>query len=236
MANWWTQMLESVFGTQGRAAASPFLHWRDRGASPTGGTMDLSRRRDPVTQTEFAPGESVRVHDCEAAYHEASYQLLLKENGARCGCCGLVGTWRRVTAAAPSGRAGAAPEPLLPVPRPPAHVPPEPVLEPALPLVTPATAAAHFGRFVRFEGQVQEVHVSEWNGTAFLQFERGYRFHVVKVVIFANYLPRFVAARRGPDDLCGARIAVRGLLQAHPRWGPQIIVHDPGCIEIQEAP
>lgn len=168
----------------------------------------------------------VRIHDCDAAYHTASYELLKQENGGRCGCCERTGTWRvavvpaareMVTVSRPAPMATSSALPWAAVP--------------GIPRVTIATAALHFGRAVLFEGRVVEVYHAPKSGTTFLQFERGNRFQALKVVIFGRHLPRFEAAGLDPETIEGDWIAVRGLLQRHARWGPQIVVHEPGCIE-----
>ncbi len=206
--------------------ASP-LAWIDRpGPRPA---VDLARVRDPLTQAPFAPGEIVWIHGCEAAFHEASYELLLKAGGGRCGVCAQAGGWSRARVPAPAH----APAPV----RAPAPTPAPSVdgASPApLPRVTLDALRQHFGRAVYFVGRVVRVQKS-WGGHVFLQFEPGDRFAGFKAVIFDRHVPLFRAAGIEFETLEGGTIGIRGLLQDHPKWGPQILVHDPACIDRRPA-
>jgi hypothetical protein len=85
------------------------------------------------------------------------------------------------------------------------------------------------GRVVTFEGSVPRVIVSRSGRGIAVMFEDTTWTRGLKLVAF----PRAVARLGGLDVLRaleGRIVRVRGLLQRHPKFGYQIVVHDPAMI------
>jgi len=206
--------------------------WIDRASVASG---DFTRKRDPISGARFSPGETVWTHSCEAVYKPESYQLLLAENAGRCGCCADPGTWTRATV--PAARAPASPPPPPPAPAPapaprrtPRPPPSWPTTSDGALLVGVADARRHFGRVVQLVAPVLEVRRAA-KGTVALLFETGTYTAALKAVIFGRDVARFRGV--GLARMEGRTVTVRGLLQRHPIFGPQVILSDPACISCQ---
>lgn len=218
---------------QRRAAEAPpqILRWEDR---PLVGPAVLLRMRDPITLAAFAPDETVWLHSCEAAYHESSYRLLASQACSVCPECHRDGGWQSavVPHAAPNDGASdttstevvpAPPKPGSDDTQAPTAAPPTAT---AAPVISVADASAHFGNTVVLLGRVVEVQEGGGTGTAFLLFEPGHRFSVLKVVVFARVRRQLRAAGVEVTQLAGRDVAIYGVLERHPAYGPQIVLRD----------
>ena len=68
-----------------------------------------------------------------------------------------------------------------------------------------------------------------------MKFARGNRFHVLKGFVPAGAMAAFRASGVDLNRLAGRSVVVHGLLEQHPRWGPQIVVAGPDCVEDSEG-
>jgi hypothetical protein len=174
---------------------------------------------DPLTLTPLLPGE--RVHACarcRLGYHGESFDFLRAQNAGQCVGCRQAD--RLLVLVLP----GTAPPSVAPPSRP---APPAPA-----DVVTLARIRDHVGQVVTFEGYVHKVHRSKL-GTYFVKFEQTDKpFAGFKLVIFDRYVPHWEFAMVDPMDYQGEVARVRGLVQDHPTWDLEIIVHRPEMIAI----
>jgi hypothetical protein len=174
---------------------------------------------DPLTLTPLQPGE--RIHACtrcRLGYHGETFDFLRAQNAGNCVGCRQAD--RLTIVLLP----GATPLPLSPPLRP---APPTPA-----DVVTLAKIRDHIGQVVTFEGYVHKVHRSKL-GTYFVKFEQTDKpFAGFKLVIFDHYVPHWECATIDPMDYQGEVARVRGLVQDHPTWDLEIIVHRPEMISI----
>jgi hypothetical protein len=174
---------------------------------------------DPLTLTPLQAGE--RIHACtrcRLGYHGDTFAFLRAENAGNCVGCRQAD--RLTVVLLP----GAAALPMAPPVRPVAPTPAD--------IVTLSGIRDHIGQVVTFEGYVHKVHRSK-QGTWFVKFEKTDKpFAGFKLVIFDRYTPHWEMALVDPMDYQGQVVRARGLVQDHPTWEMEIIVHHPALVAI----
>ena len=96
-------------------------------------------------------------------------------------------------------------------------------------IVTLANYRSHFDRVVTFEGQVRAVKTSRRGLDYAVMFENASWTKGLKLVFFRGAVHEF-GGHHIIEGLDGCSVRVRGLLINHHRFGPEIIISDPGMI------
>jgi hypothetical protein len=191
---------------------------------------------DAFEHTPLEPGE--RIAYCRydrVAYHLSTWEFLRKENGGRCCSCGRSGTIQLFTLPGPAGKQSL-PAPAAPVYR---GKPASPAWQGSgQEIIGLENVYEYIGQAVVVEAQVYEVYKTMSTGTYFVRFSERQAgdtpFSGFKLVIFSGYESEWSRAGLSPRLYAGRRIRVRGLIQAHPTWGIEILVNSPRLIQILE--
>lgn len=203
------------------------------GANAAPDPAGLIGLEDAFDHTPLQPGEKVAFCTRDrVAYHLTTWQFLKSQNHGRCCICGQSNVFEILTLPGVSPAEGGLPKPLRPLP----------VIsrEYADQVITLQEVPNYVNFAVTLQDYAYEVYKTRNTGTYFVRFEPREAGQAVyegfKVVIFPRYESEWTNLGLSPMDYQGHTIRVRGVIQVHPEWGIEILVHHPRLIEIVEGP
>lgn len=209
------------------------IEWGGGGADAPPDAAALVGLEDAFDHTPLQPGEKVAFCKRDrVAYHFATWQFLKSQNFGRCCICGQSNVFEFITLAG-EGKV----EVPLPAQARPRAVDSGQFAEKVISL----QEVPNYVNFaVTVQDYVYEVYKTRNTGTYFVRFEPRQTgqavFEGFKVVIFPKYETAWTNIGLSPVNYQGHFIRVRGVIQVHPEWGIEILVHSPRLIEIVEGP
>lgn len=209
------------------ASSTSQVDWAGENGSGLPDPASLVGLEDAFDHTPLQPGERVAfcIRD-KVAYHMETWEFLRSQNRGKCCICGRSNSLRIVTLPALPGSQDV-------LPRSPSYT--DAFLTEGK-IISLQEVPDFLNRAVIVQEEVHEVYQTKSTGTYFIRFQPRAPYEPVfsgfKVVIFNNYLKRWVASGISVEDYRGQIIRVRGVVQEHPKWGIEILVNSPRVIEI----